>query len=77
MQWFTHGNMAFDVFDNHSAVVDENADRQGESTQGHGVQRLPGEIDEQYGGDDRQRNRRENDHGQPDVAQEQDDDQRG
>ena len=77
MQWFTHRDVPFDVFDDHGSVVDENANRQGKSAQGHGIERLSGEIDEQNGRDDGQRNRGKNDHGQADITQKQDDDQRG
>jgi len=55
MQRLTHGHVTLDVFNDHGAVVDQDSDRQGKSTQGHGVQRLACEVDEQDGGDDGQR----------------------
>ena len=63
--------MAFDVFDNYGAVVDQNPDRQGKAAQRHGVQGLSTRIHDQQGGDDRQRDRGENDQGQPPIAEKQ------
>ena len=75
MQRLAHPHVAFDVFDHHGTVVDEDADCEGKSTERHGIQGLPGQLDEQHRGDDGQRDGGEDDDGQPHVAQKQDDDQ--
>ena len=77
MQWLAHAHVAFDVLDHHRTVVHENPDRQGETAQGHGIERLAGELDEEHRRDDGQGDRRENDHRQPHIPEEQNNDHRG
>ena len=46
MQRLVHGDMTLDVLDHDRAVVDQDADRQRETAESHGIQRLTGQIDE-------------------------------
>ena len=51
-------HVALDVLDHDRAVIDQDADRQRKAAERHGVERLPADIHDQHGGDDRQRDRR-------------------
>ena len=76
LERLAQADMALDVFDHHRAVVDQDADRERKAAERHGIERLAADVHDQHRGDDRQRNRRENDQRQAPVAQEQQDHQR-
>jgi hypothetical protein len=67
-QWVAFMDVAFDIFDDDRAVVDQDADGQRKAAQRHGVEGLPINEDDQNGGDDGERNRRQNDQRQTPVS---------
>jgi len=67
-QWLTESDVPLDVFDDDGSIVDENADGQGKSAQGHGVEGLSPHVHEQGGGEDRKGDGGQDNHCQPPVA---------
>ena len=65
---------AEDVFHVHDGVIDQLADRHGQSTQRHGVDRQPETIENQCRDRQGKWNGRERDEGRPKVEQEQEED---
>ncbi len=51
------------VLDRHRRIVDQDADRQRHAAERHGVERVAYEVEDDDGGEDRQRNRDQNDQG--------------
>ena len=77
VQRLVESDVPLDVLDHHRGVVDQNAHRERETAERHGVERLAGDIEHQHGRNDRQRNGGQDDQRQPPVAKEQQNHQRG
>ena len=71
------GEQAMGVLDRHRGIVDQDADRQRQAAQRHGVERLAEEIQHDQRGQDRQRDRDHDHQGRAPRAEEQQDHQRG
>ena len=70
-------HVALDVLDRDGRVVDQDADRQRETAQGHDVDRLAEEAQHHHRGQDRQRDRDRDDEGAAPTAEKEQDHQRG
>ena len=65
-----HGQIALDVFDLHRGIVDQDADRERQSSQGHDVDGLAERAQQNHRNKNGQRNRDRDDNRRPPVAQE-------
>ena len=74
-EWLAQVHVAMVVLDLHGGIVHQDAHGQRHSAQRHHVERLVQDVEHEDGGQDRQRDRRDDDQGAPPGSQEQQDHQ--